>query len=390
MIRILAFVGTYLFCSLLLIAQKQNQKVYVTAFDKLEAQQASITKREYKALIKQANKLLSRDVFSVVHKTGVPPSKTKHDYMSIGPYWWPNPNTKDGLPYLRKDGEINPETRNSYTDIVEKSNFISAVKTLTRAYFFSADEKYAEKNIAFIKAWFVNDNTKMNPNLKYGQSVPGRYEGRCFGIIEFGDIVEVIKFLEIAKCKGILDSKTEQAMVSWFTAYSSWLQNSELGKEEATRKNNHGTHYDAQLLNILIYLNRIEEVKTYLSTITKARIFSQIEPNGSQPLELARTKSFSYSAMNLHGFLELAVISKKVGVNLWEMSSEDGRSIKAGYQYMIPYLTNKKKWEHKQIKSRKHAEEKLVADLKYIKKYFKEHAFDDTLKQINQKNKIKD
>ena len=138
-----------------------------------------------------------------------------------------------------------------------------------------------------------------------------------------------------------------------------------------------------QLLSILVYLNKIEEVKNYLSTTTKARIFSQIEPDGSQPLELARTKSFSYSVMNLHGFLELASIGQKVSVDLWNLSSKDGRSIKKGYEFMLPYLTKNKEWQYKQIKDKKPSEEKLIADLKKARKLFKEDAFDDALKQLN-------
>ena len=337
-------------------------------------------------LIQKADSLLSIKPFSVVHKTGVPPSKNKHDYMSIGPYWWPNSNTENGLSYIRKDGEINPESRNDFTDYVEKNNFLSALKTLTKAYKISNKKKYVTKNIELIQAWFLDEKTKMNPNVNYGQYVPGKSEGRCFGIIEFGGITAVLQFLELAKDKKKLDKKTEQGMFQWFTEYSYWLKNSKLGKEEATRKNNHGTHYDVQLLNILLYLNKIDEVKKYLSTITKARFFSQIEPDGSQPLELARTKSFSYSVMNLHGFLELAELGQKVGVDLWNISSEDGRSIKKAYQYMLPYLTNYKKWEYQQIKDRKHSEEKLIADLKKARQLFKEDDFDEALAIKNQRN----
>jgi hypothetical protein len=349
--------------------------------------QKNITKN--KQLIQKADALLTVKPFSVVHKTGIPPSKSKHDYISIGPYWWPNPNTKNGLPYIRKDGKINPETRNNFTDYVEKNNFISAVKTLSKAYEKSNKKKYATKNIALIKAWFLDEKTKMNPNVNFGQYIPGKSEGRCFGIIEFGGITAVLQFLEVAKANNLLDKKTAEGMYNWFIEYSNWLKNSILGKEEAARKNNHGTHYDIQLLTILLYLNKVDEVKEYLSTTTKARIFSQIEPDGSQPLELARTKSFSYSVMNLHGFLELAELGKKVGVDLWNISSKDGRSIKKGYEFMLSYVTNKKEWEYQQIKSKKHSEEKLIADLKKARQLFKEDAFDEALHIINQRNTSK-
>lgn len=371
-------------------AQEITEKITVIEYQELEHQKNLIKKADKKVvdnfnkLIKKADKLLEIKPFSVVNKIGVPPSKNKHDYMSIGPYWWPNPKTSNGLPYVRKDGEINPETRNNFTDFVEKKNFISAVKTLKDAFFYSDNKKYANKNIAFINTWFLNENTKMNPNVNFGQYVPGKSEGRCFGIIEFDGLIEVVEFLELAKYKGVLDKQTEKGMINWFTDYSNWLKNSKLGIEESTRKNNHATHYDVQLLSILIYLNRTEEVKEYLSTITKARIFSQIKPDGRQPLELKRTKSFSYSVMNLHGFLQLAEIGQKVGVNLWNLSSEDGSSIKKGYQFMLPFLTKEKEWRYKQIKDKKPSEEKLIADLKKARKLFKEDAFDNTLEKLNQ------
>lgn len=370
--------------------QRNTETINIIDYQELEAQKLIIENgnkpavENYNVLIKKADELLNVEAFSVVNKVGVPSSKSKHDYMSIGPYWWPNPKTDDGLPYVRKDGEINPESRNNFTDFTEKKNFISAVKILSEAYYYSSEKKYADKNLELIKIWFLNEDTKINPNVNYGQYIPGKSEGRCFGIIEFEGITEVIKFLELAKAKNILDRKTENGMYNWFTEYSNWLKNSKLGKKEGTRKNNHGTTYDVQLISILLYLNKKAEVKEYLSTITKARIFSQIEPDGSQPLELARTKSFSYSVMNLHAFLELARLGQKVGVNLWDAASEDGRSIKAAYQYMLPYLTNEKKWEYQQIKDEKPSEDKLIADLKSARKMFNDNDFDEVLRQVNQ------
>lgn len=367
------------------------QEINIIDFEELKIQKKLIHKKHpeaithYKEIIQKANKLLKHKVFSVVNKTGIPPSNSKHDYMSIGPYWWPNPNTKNGLPYVRRDGEVNPETQNNFTDVIEKRKFIYAVKTLCKAYYFSDDIKYAQKNITFINAWFLNEETKMNPNVNYGQYVPGKSKGRSFGIIEFEGLKEVTKFLELVKYRGILNKKTEVGMHNWFTKYSNWLKNSKLGKGAVVRKNNHGTHYDAQLLSILIFLNKTDQVKNHLLTLSIPRIFSQIEPNGSQPLELERTKSFSYSVMNLHGFLELVIIGKRVGVNLWDVVSKDGRSIKSAFQYMVPYLTHKKKWKYQQIKDRTHSEEKLIEDLNTISKVLKDKSFDKTLAVLNNK-----
>jgi hypothetical protein len=370
--------------------QNNTNKVSIIDYESLETQKSLIKNGDkqavetYNKLLAKADKLLKVDGFSVTKKTGVPPSKNKHDYMSIGPYWWPNPKTENGLPYIRKDGEINPETRNNFTDFTELENFFLAVKTLKNAFYFSDDKKYADKNLEFIDKWFIDDATKMNPNVNFGQSIPGKNDGRCFGIIEFGGLKGIIEFLELARDKNVLTKEIEEGMFIWFTEYSNWLKNSKLGVEESTRKNNHATHYDLQLLSILMYLNKTEEVKKYLSTITKSRIFNQIEADGSQPLELKRTKSFSYSVMNLHGFLELARLGQKVNVNLWDLESEDGRSIKKGYEFMLPYLTNEKEWQYKQIIDKKESEERLILDIKKARKLFKEDAFDKVLGQLNQ------
>ncbi|MEN8889737.1 MAG: alginate lyase family protein [Wenyingzhuangia sp.] len=386
--KVLAFIflTTIYSCASIKKAKESNS---IGNYQELEVQKSLILKgdrnalNDYKKLIKKADSLLIVDGFSVVHKTGLPPSGDKHDYMSIGPYWWPNPETDNGLPYIRKDGEINPEARNNFTDFVEIKNFLNTIKDLSDAYYLSNKTTYARKAIALINVWFLNSETKMNPNLNYGQSIPGKNNGRCFGIIEFDGIDKVVAFLKLAQDRGLIDQETQEGMFDWFTTYTNWLQTSKLGVEEGTRKNNHGTHYDVQLLNILFYLNRKEEIKTHLTHVTKARVFSQIEPDGSQPLELARTKSFSYSVMNLHGFLQLAYLGTKVGFNLWDLESEDGRGIKKGYQYMLPYLTKEKSWQHPQIKDIKHDEEKLISDLKYARKLFRDTSFDVVLQQLN-------
>lgn len=58
-------------------------------------------------------------------KTLVAASGNKHDYYSFPPYWWPNPDTQDGLPYIRKDGQTNPDANSDATDknrLVKMSN----------------------------------------------------------------------------------------------------------------------------------------------------------------------------------------------------------------------------------------------------------------------------
>lgn len=341
---------------------------------------------EYQFLIEKTDSILLFEAFSVTHKTGVPPSGDKHDYMTIGPYWWPNPDSPDSLPYIRKDGEVNPGTRNNFTDYTELEAFFKSVKTLSNAFYYSDNKAYGGKALELIKAWFLDEVTKMNPNLNFGQSIPGINDGRPFGIIEFSGITEVLKCLELLADRNLLDTETDRGMNEWLKAYATWLQTSENGTLEANTSNNHGTHYDCQLLSIMMYLGDYDFVKNYLDTVTKSRIFSQIEPDGSQPLELARTKSFSYSAMNLRAFLELAHFGRKLGVDLWNAESPDGRSIKKACEFLIPYVTNERQWEHKQIAPIDKSKELLIRDLIGAAEVFGEDSFLEQLAPVNVKN----
>jgi hypothetical protein len=358
-----------------------NGKLTLTEFDEMFKKKQLIWQKdesavlEYDQLIEKANTALRSGPFSVVHKTGIPPSGDKHDYMSIGPYWWPNPNSPDELPYIRRDGEVNPETRNNSTDYVEKSAFFDAVNVLGKAFFYSENTNYAQKAVSLIKTWFLDEATRMNPNLNFGQGIPGKTDGRPFGIIEFGGIPEFLSCLELLKHSCMLDTSVEMGMKKWLSDYAQWLQTSEMGTMEGTRKNNHGTWYDVQLCSIFLYLGDTVEIKDILEKAKSVRIASQIQPDGSQPLELDRTKSFSYSTMNLAAFTRLAQIGKKVGVDLWNFETEDGRSIKQAYKYLIPYAIQNKKWEYRQITDIEEAKERFTRLLKEAVTYFEDEEF---------------
>ena len=159
-----------------------------------------------------------------------------------------------------------------FTDFVELQNFFNHVQLLRDAFYFSGDKAYAHKALQLINTWFLDEKTKMNPNLNYGQGIPGLNDGREFGIIEFAKLVEVIKCVELFDKHKLLDKQTEAGMRNWLTEYAYWLQNSTIAKDARSRHNNHGTYYDGQLLSVLVYLGRIDEVKNHLSNITINRI----------------------------------------------------------------------------------------------------------------------
>ena len=303
------------------------------------------------ALLKrQASDYLTAGPWTITTKILLPPSGDPHDYESQGPYWWPNPDTKDGLPYIRRDGEKNPEI-DKLTDHKYLYEMTGAVKTLSIAYYLTGEEKFANRAALFLRTWFLDPQTKMNPHLKYGQRIPGITEGRNIGIIEtriIGEVADAIGLLQDAKGWSRADDKGMQA---WMDQYLDWLLNSEHGKGEATQHNNHGTWYDVQVAALALFTGREDVARTTILRARDERLPKHIEPDGRQPHELARTKSWGYSVMNLQSFFTLATLGEKVGIDLWHHRTADGRSITKALDYLIQFAdeSNPIPWPDKQI-----------------------------------------
>ena len=312
--------------------------------------------------------MLNIKPISVMDKIAVPPSDDKHDYMSIAPYWWPDPNKEDGLPYIRKDGKSNPERGKYDSDRIKLLQYNAPLLAL--AYYYTEYEMYAEHSAELIKTWFLNPETKMNPNLKYAQSIPGKTEGRGIGIIDtrrFGDIGGAIGLIESSK---FWDEEDTQDMKNWFREYLDWLLTSDNGKAEAAWYNNHGTWYDVQTVHMALFINDLERVKDIINKVPNKRIDTQIEPDGSQPYELKRTRSFNYSTMNLTAFFRLAKYGEYVNINLWEYESEDGRSLRKALEYLVPFAVGEKEWTFEMLRGWEDAKDKMflllrVASTKY-------------------------
>lgn len=299
------------------------------------------------ALVRAADEALTAGPFSVVDKPMTPPSGDKHDYISVGPYWWPNPDTKDGLPYVRHDGKTNPD-RGKY-DNVPLGGMTKAVETLALAYYLTGREAYAGRAVLLIRTWFLDEATRMNPHLRFGQGIPGRCEGRGTGIIDTTGLAAFLDAVYLLEGSEAWTAADQAGLEAWFGSYLDWLLTSDLGRDEAAAKNNHGTWYDVQAASFARFVGRDDIVRRVLGESAKRRIASQIEPDGRQPHELARTKSFSYSVMNLTGMFHLAAMADRAGIDLWNYRTEDGRGIRAALEWILAELEREGGWSYPQL-----------------------------------------
>jgi len=300
-------------------------------------------------IVKEADKRMGRPVITITENKNLQASKDPHDYFSTARYYWPDPSKPDGLPYIRKDGESNPE-HNEVSDEKKLNEMIHSVEYLSLAHFLTGHERYAEEAGRFLRGFFLDPATRMNPNMNYSQSVPGGAEGRGSGVIDSREFMRMADCLVLISKSLSWTDQDQSAMKAWWTDYAQWLQTSKIGLEEKKASNNHGAVYDVQLAAVLVMSGKEDEAKKVLGESLLARLDSQITPEGKQPRELARTKSWSYSCFNLKNICKGAVMAQSLGIVLWNHEGPDGRgSLRKAMLYLVPFLRNPGSWPEKQI-----------------------------------------
>ncbi|MCX6136440.1 MAG: alginate lyase family protein [Ignavibacteriales bacterium] len=344
-----------LFCVMMLFSfSSGNPKTLILDSKKVKASRTMFAEKKlqgiasFRTFLKEADRLLAIKPLSVMDKSQVPPSGSKHDYLSMGPYWWPDTTKPNGLPYIRRDGERNPEY-NAITDPSEISEMIRAVQTLSTAYYITDQASYAAKARTLLHVWFIDEGTKMNPNMNHAQYIPGINTGRGIGIIETHDMYKVLDAIVLLRTSTEWTHTEDQSMIQWFEEYYAWLTSHRYGLDESNEKNNHGSWYDVQVSVLALFLGKEDVAKKILEEAKRKRIGLQIEQDGKQPLELARTKSWGYSNYNLKALLHLALLGDHVGVNLWNYQSATGGSIRRAIEFLLPFVKNPRQWHYTQI-----------------------------------------
>jgi unsaturated chondroitin disaccharide hydrolase len=302
----------------------------------------------YADLIKRADSALTARPVSVTQKTAMPPSGDKHDFLSLAPYWWPDTSKPGGVPYIRRDGEMNPQSRIDH-DGLRFLAMTDMVESLALAYWFTRQERYARRAAYLVRVFFLDPPTRMNPNLRFAQAIPGVTPGRGIGILDVRHMPRLLDAIRLIDGSPSWTTSDETRFESWCREYLKWLRESQNGKEERAEKNNHGTLYDMQAASLALFLGDSAFAKELLGPSARARVESQIAQEGSQPLELDRTRPIHYSLFNLDAFTALAEMGRHVGSDLWHFRGPKGQSIAGALRFVAPYTDTSRKWSKPDI-----------------------------------------
>jgi len=292
-------------------------------------------------VIKAANQYLKEQPITITASTSPRSAGGIHDFFSEGDYWWPDPTNPDG-PYIQRDGMTNP---NNFVDHRRYLMRVSVqVPALAAAWKLTKDERYAKQAVKHLRAWFIDEKTKMNPNLQYAQAIHGRFTGRGIGIIDTIHLVEVARAIEWLKDSRSFNTTDLGGVIQWFGDYLQWMTSSKNGIDERDAKNNHGTCWVMQVAAFALLVGRRDLVDYCRNRFKTVLVPNQIATDGSFPEELRRTKPYGYSLFNLDAMATICELLSTEKDNLWTFSTTDGRGISKALSYMYPYIKDKKSW----------------------------------------------
>ena len=296
-----------------------------------------LTAIERPRVLRNAAKCLDAQPITVTAAGSPRSAGGKHDFFSEGDYWWPDPKNPDG-PYIQRDGMSNPDNFVEHRRAMVRLSLI--VPALAAAYKLTGDRKYSAAAARHLRAWFVDDATRMNPNLQYAQAIKGRFTGRGTGIID------TLHLVEVARAAGQLDLPPADldGVKNWFAAYTEWMTTHPYGISERDAKNNHGTCWCTQVAAFAQLTGNAAQTAYCKNRFQTVLLPNQEAADGSFPEELRRTKPYGYSIFNLDAMSILVQTLTTQGDNLWTWQLPDGRGMARAVAWMFPFLADKKKW----------------------------------------------
>jgi hypothetical protein len=361
------------------------------------------------SLLKHAQVALTAGPFAVTDKSVPPPSGSKHDYWSVASYFWPcnvacnhtlwtdcsrwcmppmavrdrkcvpmaiKCDNNTGLPWASHDGyprDADQSGRYLKGDRPRADGVTLNTATLVLAWWFSSSgsgsqrgesgsqrgeggSQYLERAALLLRTFFLDPSTRMNPNMKFAQGVPGRFDGGVGGTVDFGRLwmlLDAVRLMETDSSPSSPWTQQDRAgMRDWLAELLDWWMGSPDGRQARNITNNIGNAYDVQAMAMATFLGNASAAASLVNHDVRRRVDEQIAGSGALPKEDARSNSFGYHVGNLIQFLNVAAaVNSSVEVvraahnvplspaaaNVGHYISPKGGSIQGALNWLAPF-----------------------------------------------------
>lgn len=296
-------------------------------------------------VLKAAEAALQKEPVSITKYPAKLSEGGPNDFYSNGDYWWPDPTKPDGLPYVQRDGQSNPDNFAQHRLAVRELR--DAVAALGAAYKITGEDRYAAKAVELLRVFFLDRQTRMTPHLQYAQAIPGVSPGRGIGIIDALHLIEVPRAVEAMRGSPALPPEALAGLQQWFRELAEWMVTSKNGRDEAATKNNHAVAFHLQLAVYAGFAGDEAKVAECRRQFKEVFVPKQMAPDGSFPLELARTKPYGYSIFQLDNMAALCQVLSTPDDDLWTFELPDGRGMRKAVAFLFPFLADKSQWPRK-------------------------------------------
>ena len=235
-----------------------------------------------------------------------------HEYVSLAPYFWENPDTVGGIPWIERDGEVNPNAQ--FYDLHRLEALIDKLRWLSLAYYFTGDERYYKFAVEQINVWFINQETRMYPKMEYCQIAIGHNDNKGINTFESYYFIQVFEAIALLNQYSPFANDFTYKLKLWLRDFIKFIETSKQGQFENSMENNHGIMYDTGL----IYFKILADGKLDKKLVKRlyGRIKSQIKEDGSQPEELKRNRAYHYSVYNLDHMIDAVDIIEGAGMEV--------------------------------------------------------------------------
>ena len=297
---------------------------------------------DHDRILKLADKALHLQPPAITDHVATNSAGGLHDFFSQADYAWPNLTNATGLPFVGRDGESNPNVF-SYHRMAMR-DMKDAVAALAAAYVLTGHDKYVKKSATLLKVFFLDDATRMNPNLNYAQAVLGASTGNAYGVIDTLHLAELpvaVRFLEKSPA---FPGEVDAGLKKWFADYTHWIMTATNGVKEMNNKNNHSIACFVQLASFAKFTGDEKVLELSRQRFKEVLFPNQMTNDGSFPLELSRTKPYGYSIFQADNLAILCNLLSTTNEDFWKFKLPDGRTPKDSVEFIYPYLAGKNKW----------------------------------------------